>query len=110
MEPFGTNTAIIKAAPEMINLKSIELLVKDVLSELTTNGRLEDAFNEKLDDICASIACHGSIRAGQKLQNEEISALLKQLGEIDLGAHCPHGRPVVRSIPFSDMKKWFDRT
>ena len=53
---------------------------------------------------------NAAIRAGDLLAPEEIRALLAALDAIDLGAHCPHGRPVVRTVRYGEMAGWFDRT
>ena len=82
--------------------------MRDALAQLLDDGR-GDALDEHRDAVCARLACHASVRAGQKLAPDEIRALLEQLDAIDLGAHCPHGRPVVRSVDYAEMAKWFDR-
>ncbi|MEI6806716.1 MAG: DNA mismatch repair endonuclease MutL [Myxococcaceae bacterium] len=109
IEPFGDNQAIIKATPLGLKTELVGQIIKDTLSDLNKTDRPDslDAFS---DHICAQIACHTSVRAGQKLDHSEIRALLEQLDVIDYAAHCPHGRPVVRSIPFSEMGQWFHRT
>ncbi len=108
VEPFGDSVALMKAAPNELPKESLEQVLKDTLSELLISGR-PDALDELTDQVCASMACHGSVRAGQRLQAAEIDALLRQLDCIDYGAHCPHGRPVVRAISFTEMAKWFSR-
>lgn len=109
IEPFGDHQALVKAAPPGIKTELIAKIIKDTLSDL---GKIDrpDSLNAFEDHICAQIACHTSVRAGQKLDHSEIRALLEQLDIIDYAAHCPHGRPVVRAIPFSEMGQWFHRT
>ena len=60
--------------------------------------------------MLARVACHASVRAGDPMGVSEIRALLDGLDGVDLGAHCPHGRPVVRTLPLSTMAHWFDRS
>lgn len=109
IEPFGDHQAIVKSAPPGLKTEFIAKIIKDTLSDLTKTDR-PDSLNAFSDHICAQIACHTSVRAGQKLDHSEIRALLEQLDIIDYAAHCPHGRPVVRAIPFSEMGQWFHRT
>ena len=109
IEPFGDNQALVKATPPGIKTDSISQIIKDTLADLGKTDR-PDSLNAFSDHICAQIACHTSVRAGQKLDHSEIKALLEQLDIIDYAAHCPHGRPVVRSIPFSEIAQWFHRT
>ena len=108
MEAFGEGTALLRAVPAGLDGGQAEAIAKDALSELADDGRA-DSLEELRDRICARLACHGSVRAGQTLSAEEIRALLRSLDAIDLGAHCPHGRPVVRTVRHDDMAKWFDR-
>jgi DNA mismatch repair protein MutL len=107
--PFGGRTALVKAVPPGLDGKKAEAITRDALAELAENGGT-DALNARVDALCARLACHAAIRAGDKLSAEEIRALLTQLDAIDLGAHCPHGRPVVRTVRYSEMAAWFDRT
>lgn len=108
VEPFGEGTAMIRAVPHGLDGGKAEDIVRDALRELSGDGR-PDALEDLVDRVCSRLACHGSVRAGQALAPEEIRALLRQLDAIDLGAHCPHGRPVVRALAFEEMERWFDR-
>lgn len=108
LEPFGEGTAILRAVPAGLDAGKAEQIARDALAELAEGGRA-DSLEDLQDRVCARLACHGSVRAGQALAPEEIRALLRSLDEIDLGAHCPHGRPVVRTVRYDEMAKWFDR-
>jgi DNA mismatch repair protein MutL len=109
LEAFGETTIVIRAVPDFVEQENIFLLITDILSELSEHGR-SDSMTQIYDHLCATIACHSSIRAGQRLGKDEITALLLELDAIDFGAHCPHGRPVVKSFDANEMKKWFHRT
>ncbi len=63
-----------------------------------------------MDTALATMACHGAIRAGDVLSNEECAALLTQLDGIDdFAGHCPHGRPVAYSIPLAEVERRLGR-
>jgi DNA mismatch repair protein MutL len=109
LEPFGETTLVVRAVPDFIEQENAQVLIQDILAELAEHGRA-DSLHQIHDQLCATIACHSSIRAGQRLGKEEIAALLLELDQIDFGAHCPHGRPVVKSFSSGEMKKWFHRT
>lgn len=117
VEPFGPRTALVKAIPPGLDGKKAEHIARDALAELAhvagasrvDEGLRSDALDERLDRVCARLACHAAIRAGDKLAPESVRALLRDLDAIDLGAHCPHGRPVVRTVRFAEMADWFDR-
>jgi DNA mismatch repair protein MutL len=109
LEPFGPRTALVKALPPGLDGKKAETIARDALAELATSGGHE-TLDERLDRVCARLACHAAVRAGDSLGPESIRALLRDLDAIDLGAHCPHGRPVVRTVRFDELAQWFDRT
>lgn len=108
LEPFGDQHAILKATPACLPIEEAANLSRDVLSDLVTYAR-PDALDELRDKLCAQLACHGSIRSGQSLSQEEIKSLLVELDVVDFSAHCPHGRPVLKKIAFEEMATWFNR-
>lgn len=67
------------------------------------------AFDRKIGDICATIACHSVIRAGQALSIPEMEALLQQMDHYQLSTFCPHGRPVFVEFSFNQLDKSFGR-
>lgn len=108
LEPFGEGTALLRSVPGGLDAGRAEVIARDALAGFVEVGRA-DALDDVRDQICARLACHGSVRKGQSLAGEEIRALLRALDDIDLGAHCPHGRPVVRTLRYGEMARWFDR-
>jgi DNA mismatch repair protein MutL len=108
-EIFGENNIVIRSLPDFIREINAQAFMEAILSDLLNYGQLPtvaDLFHH----LCATLACHSSIRAGQILTKEEIENLLRELDGIDFSAHCPHGRPIVKSISTIEMKKWFDRS
>jgi DNA mismatch repair protein MutL len=83
-------------------------MLRDFLSQAGRN-KVSTSLSDFIDKICAQMACHGSVRAGQALSHDQIDALLKQLDEIDYHAHCPHGRPTTKVVPYTELAKWFHR-
>ena len=78
------------------------------LAELARAG--ERAFGDAVDMALATMACHGAIRAGDPLSIEECRALLRAMDAVsDFGGHCPHGRPVVHSLGFSELERRLGR-
>lgn len=108
-ESFGDNTVRIKSVPALLETKSVKELFIDLLNEL---DELEEgkSLNEKLDLICATMACHKSIRASQVLNEEKICALLRDLDKAEFPHSCPHGRPTAKEITFDDFERMFRRT
>ena len=110
VEPFGPRTAVVKALPPGLDGKRAEQIARDALAEISsTTGTGSDALDDRVDRICARLACHAAVRAGDVLSPDSVRALLRDLDAIDLGAHCPHGRPVVRTVRFDELAQWFDR-
>lgn len=108
-ERFGEKTVRLRAVPSLIGAVSVAEVFKDLLGELEDLGEGE-SFNETIDLICATIACHGSVRANQSLNTEQIRGLLAELDESESPYHCPHGRPVVRELTFDYLERLFRRT
>jgi len=108
-EKFGETSIVVRSLPDFVKNIDVKALMQDILSDLANYGHAERT-DEMLHHLSATVACHSSIRAGQRLSQEEIAHLLAELDSVSFGAHCPHGRPIVKSITQAEMKKWFDRT
>jgi DNA mismatch repair protein MutL len=80
-----------------------ERIVRDLVAELGRAARRP--FGDAADLVLATMACHGSIRAGDLMSREEASALLRSLDDIDFAGHCPHGRPVVTRIGYDELER-----
>jgi DNA mismatch repair protein MutL len=105
---IGERTAAVHGVPAIVTRASPERLLRDVLVELERSG--ERAFGDAVDMALATMACHGAIRAGDVLSIEECRALLSSMDEVsDFSGHCPHGRPVVYSVSFSELERRLGR-
>ena len=93
----------IHAIPKLLVSASPERLLRDLLTEVSRKG--ERAFSDAIDLALATMACHGSVRAGDSLGANEATALLTALDEADFAGHCPHGRPVVTTISWSELER-----
>ncbi|MFH1807858.1 MAG: DNA mismatch repair endonuclease MutL [Pseudomonadota bacterium] len=108
LELFGGTTLSVRAVPSDLGQAPVEPMVRDLLAELSAHGS-QLAGEEALDHVCATLACHGSVRAGRALAPAEIQALLRDLDGVDFGAHCPHGRPVARELTRREIEQLFER-
>ena len=89
--------------PRLLPPAKPENVVRDLIAELTrTGGR---AFSNAVDLVLATMACHGSVRAGDSLSPKEAAALLASLDEVDFSGHCPHGRPIVTRIGWDELER-----
>ena len=98
----GSAEVAVHAVPRLLGQMSPERLVRDLLDELGHGG--ERAFSGAIDLAIATMACHGSVRAGDVMPPDEARALLASLDEVDFAGHCPHGRPVVMRIGWNELE------
>ncbi|MCX7977706.1 MAG: DNA mismatch repair protein MutL, partial [Bdellovibrionaceae bacterium] len=108
LESLGPTTVGIKSAPAIIRDSVWPSLLEQMASDVLDNGD-SYAFERKVGDICATLACHSVIRAGQALSVPEMESLLEQMDEFPLSSFCPHGRPVSVEIPFDRLERDFGR-
>jgi DNA mismatch repair protein MutL len=99
----GPESVSIHAVPRLLQRASAERLVRDLLSEVSRSGGR--AFSAAVDLALATMACHGSVRAGDPLSASEAKALLLALEQADFAGHCPHGRPVVTFQSWAELER-----
>jgi DNA mismatch repair protein MutL len=100
---LSSNTIAVHAVPALLRRARPERLIRDLLAELERAGGRN--FSAAIDRAIATMACHGAIRAGDALPMEQAEALLRSLDEVqDFAGHCPHGRPVVHSVPLDTLE------
>lgn len=118
LERIGVTFDILEQEEDCIALTGMPALlggcdlpgfIKDLLEMLQDHGMI-DKIQEKVDEICSRMACHGSVRAGRALTIEEMDALLRQIEETPYSSQCNHGRPTYIKLPFSDLERLFGRT
>jgi DNA mismatch repair protein MutL len=97
----GDTTVAVHAVPAMLKRAEPARIVRDLTAELSRAGGR--AFRGSIDLVLATMACHGSIRAGDAVSAEEARALLDALDDVDFANHCPHGRPVVMRLAWGEL-------
>ena len=108
MEHFGKDTFMIRALPAPIARVSPKEVLIDMLTEIGELGKTAEL--EKLEEkIRALVACHGAVRAGDKLGPAEMQNLLKDLSQTENPATCPHGRPTMIELSKDELEKMFKR-
>jgi DNA mismatch repair protein MutL len=101
--PHGTAAVAVRSVPAMLTRTNPEVLARDLLAEFTLEA--QRPFADRVDMVFATMACHGSLRGGDLVTEGEARALLESLDGIDFGGHCPHGRPVVTRLSFSELER-----
>jgi len=99
----GPESVSIHAVPKLLQRASAERLLRDLLSEVSRGGGR--GFSAAVDLALATMACHGSVRAGDLLSATEAKALLLSLDQADFAGHCPHGRPVVTFTSWAELER-----
>ncbi|PHQ70845.1 MAG: DNA mismatch repair endonuclease MutL, partial [Sneathiella sp.] len=108
LEPFGVGAVVVRETPAMLGDCNIKGLVQDLADDL---GELDTALSlkDRLDQVCATMACHGSVRAGRRLSIEEMNALLREMEVTPHSGQCNHGRPTYVELQLADIEKLFGR-
>ena len=108
LESLGPQVLAVGAAPSILKEKALkEGLALLARRQLETGDSF--GFEAVVRDLCATMACHSAIRAGQALDEEQIKSLLAQMDEFPLSSFCPHGRPVFVEYPISRLERDFGR-
>jgi len=108
MERFGPGAMLVRAVPSVLGKADVASLVRDVADDLARHG---DALllGEKLELVLATMACHGSVRAGRALSVAEMNALLREMEHTPRSGQCNHGRPTWVKLAHQDIEKLFGR-
>ncbi|MFU8796600.1 MAG: DNA mismatch repair endonuclease MutL [Dehalococcoidia bacterium] len=106
IEPFGDRTYLVRAIPALMAGANVVEIVGALLDDLA--GKEDPAAWE--ERIAHSLSCHGSVRAGQQLSNDEMRELIRQLEQTKQPRTCPHGRPTVMHLSSQQLEKEFGRT
>lgn len=108
LEVFGEKSFALKAVPTLLPKGDFVALIRELLEGVEAQD-VQGPWEEVVDHCLATMACHRQIRAGDRLEPEEMGALLQDLEGTPRSYHCPHGRPVMVEISKSEIEKWFKR-
>ena len=109
VENFGQGSALIREVPAIMGEFNAAQLIRDLLDEIIEFGEAI-SLRERIFEILASRACHGSIRAGRRLAKEEMSALLREMEKTAHSGQCNHGRPTYVKLDKKQIEKLFGRS
>ena len=108
LEAFGPGAVLVRETPALLGAVDAAGLIRDIADDLLENGAAL-ALKERLADVAATMACHGSVRAGRRLSAAEMNALLRQMEATPHSGQCNHGRPTYVELKLSDIEKLFGR-
>ncbi|MBX2989253.1 MAG: DNA mismatch repair endonuclease MutL [Bdellovibrionaceae bacterium] len=108
VEVLGPGTVGVKAGPALLKDGVYTAVLEKTAQEIFDRGG-SFRFEKIVGDLCATMACHSVVRAGQALSTEQMKRLLQDMDEFPLSSFCPHGRPVSVEMPFTQLEKQFGR-
>jgi DNA mismatch repair protein MutL len=108
IEDFGKNTFIIRALPSLLSKSDPKQLFLDIIDDLLIGKKAGESL-EKQERIIMIMACRGAVKAGDRLELEEMVSLLKELSPREHPHTCPHGRPTMIEITREELEKRFRR-
>ena len=108
LEPFGPGAVVVREVPALLGEVDVRGLVRDLADELAELGEAL-TVKERLEEVCGTLACHGSVRAGRRLNAAEMDALLRQMEATPHSGQCNHGRPTYVELKLADIEKLFGR-
>jgi len=108
IEPFGAGAVVVRETPALLGEADAQGLVRDLADDLQ---ELDEglALKQRLDEVSATMACHGSVRAGRRLNASEMNALLREMEATPHSGQCAHGRPTYVELKLADIEKLFGR-
>ena len=108
LERFGPGAVVVREVPALLGESDIRGLVEDLADELAA---FDEALSlkDKLADVCGTMACHGSVRAGRRLNTAEMNALLREMEATPNSGQCNHGRPTYVELKLADIERLFGR-
>jgi DNA mismatch repair protein MutL len=108
VEGFGDGAVVVREVPALLGETNVQGLVRDLADELAQWDEAL-ALSERLGEVCSTMACHGSVRAGRRLNAAEMNALLREMEATPHAGQCNHGRPTYVELKLADIERLFGR-
>lgn len=108
IEGFGEGAVVVRELPSLLGDTDVQGLIRDLADDLAETDQAL-TLQDRLADVCGTMACHGSVRAGRALSASEMNALLRQMEATPHSGQCNHGRPTYVELKLKDIEKLFGR-
>lgn len=109
LEEFGARTVAVTAVPAVLHDEDITSLLESLARQITLIGKA-DSVGDVVHTIATMVACRGAIKAGRRLHDTEVRALLQQWDALGRPTTCPHGRPLIKELSWGEIERWFNRS
>ncbi len=108
LEPFGQGAVCVRETPALLGEVDVQGLLRDLADDLSEYDEAL-SLKERFEHVCGTMACHGSVRAGRRLNGDEMNALLRQMEATPHSGQCNHGRPTYVELKLADIERLFGR-
>lgn len=108
IEPFGIGAVCVRETPALLGEMDVQGLLRDLADDLRELGETL-SLSERFEHVCGTMACHGSVRAGRRLNGAEMNALLRKMEATPHSGQCNHGRPTYVELKLADIERLFGR-
>ncbi len=108
VDRLGAETLVVRAIPVLLHGADAEKLLRDILSDIVVHGT-SDRIRNDINEVLATMACHGSVRANRRLTVEEMNGLLRDMERTERSDQCNHGRPTWVQLDLNSLDKLFLR-
>ena len=108
IEPFGTGAVAVRETPALLGEMNVQSLLRDLADDISEYDEAL-SLKEKFEHVCGTMACHGSVRAGRRLNGAEMNALLRDMEATPHSGQCNHGRPTYVELKLADIERLFGR-
>lgn len=109
LEGFGPGAVVVREVPALLGDADVAGMVRDLADDLAQFDEVL-SLKERLEEVCGTMACHGSVRSGRRLTFDEMNALLRDMEATPHSGQCNHGRPTYVELKLRDIERLFGRT
>ncbi len=108
IEAFGPDAVMVREVPAMLGRMDVKSTLRDLADDIAETGNAL-SLKERLEEVSGTLACHTSVRAGRRLNAEEMNALLREMEATPHSGQCNHGRPTYVELKLADIERLFGR-
>ena len=109
IESFGAGSIVVRETPAMLGEVNVAAMIQELADNIREFGEVL-ALKERIEELCGTMACYSSVRAGRSLGVAEMNALLRQMEQTPFSGQCNHGRPTYIELKRKDIERLFGRT